>query len=101
MINFRKNANCPSSQDLLTFQNDKTSSEKSILIKEHIGICEFCEAEIQFYTHYPQAEEKVKSEAIPLPLYELAEALLNNKCRDLSFLDKIFGKNQEFELRKV
>lgn len=101
MINFYKHANCPSSQDLLAFQKEEFSFETGTLIKEHIEICEFCEAEVEFYAHYPQSEEKVKAETIPLPLYELAEALLSNRCRDFSVLDKLFGKNKGLELRKA
>lgn len=101
MINFRKNANCPSSQDLLAFQKDELSSEIGTLIKEHINICEFCETEVEFYTHYPQSEEKVKAETIPLPLYELAEALLSNRRQEFSVLDNLFSKNQGLELKKA
>ena len=101
MVTFCKNANCPSSQELLAFQNEEASTETGILIHEHIKMCEFCEAEIEFYAHYPQSEEKVTSEEIPLPLYELAEALLNKGCGDFSALNKLLDENQRFELKKA
>lgn len=101
MITFCKNENCPTSQDLLAFQNEKTSNETGELIKSHVKRCEFCEAEIEFYARFPQAEEKVKSEAIPRPLFELAEALLNKNEEDFSALNKLLNRKNGFELKKA
>lgn len=101
MVTFCKNVNCPPSQDLLAFQNEKTSNEIGELIKSHIKKCEFCAAEIEFYARYPQAEEKVKSEAIPPPLYELAEALLNKNREDFSALNKLISRKNGLELKKA
>ena len=83
-MTFSKNENCPTSQELVDFQNGDIEADEGRVIREHLSGCEFCEAEIEFYSHYPQAvsgEEESNDAAadIPAPLYELAEALLKNK----------------------
>ena len=95
MITFCKSANCPTSQELLAFQNDAVDSgKKASEISCHLAVCEFCASEVEFYAHYPQAEEKVKKVEIPLPLKELAQALLDNKHKDCSSLDNLLGKKE-------
>jgi hypothetical protein len=42
-------------------------------------LCEFCEAEATFYSHYPPVEEKAEPGEMPEPLYELAAALLGGR----------------------
>ncbi|MEQ1646578.1 MAG: hypothetical protein ABL959_24195, partial [Pyrinomonadaceae bacterium] len=79
MSDFYKNENCPTSHELLEFQNGEMEATDGTEIREHLASCEFCSAEVEFYFHYPQAD--VASDAaevaeIPAPLYELAEALL-------------------------
>lgn len=70
-------------------------------IRVHLASCEFCAAEVEFYAHYPQAEEKVEAAEIPTPLFELAEALLRNKHKDFSILDRLHGENEGLTLEKV
>ena len=99
MITFCKSAKCPTSEDLLSFEraggDGNLSVKKSEEIWTHLTGCEFCAAEVEFYAHYPQtAEDEDLEEAttrveIPLPLYELAKALLNNKHKDFSLLDSL------------
>lgn len=89
MITFCKNANCPASQDLLAFQKGEATNKESEAIRNHLKLCEFCAAEVEFYIHFPQNEEKVVSVEIPLPLFQLAEALLNNRHKEFSLLDKL------------
>jgi hypothetical protein len=101
MINFRKNENCPSSYNLLAFQNGDFMNKGGDAIRTHLGTCEFCAAEVEFYAHYPQAEEKVEAAEIPVPLFELAEALLRNKHKDFSMLDRLLGENEGLTLEKV
>lgn len=91
MTVFRKNANCPASEKLLAFQNSELTGHDQNKITVHLRFCEFCASEIELYTHYPQAEDLCEKTEIPLPLYELAEALLNNKKKD-SF-EKLFISN--------
>lgn len=82
-MSFGKNENCPTSQELIEYQNGDLSIEVGSLIRSHLSGCEFCMAEIEFYTHYPQAVNEQESieepSEIPAPLYELAEALLKNR----------------------
>jgi hypothetical protein len=92
MVTFCKSANCPSSHKLLTFQNDEASERETRHIRGHLAGCEFCAAEIEFYAHYPQSEETISEVEIPLPLYELAEALLSNKHKDFSLLNKLLSE---------
>lgn len=98
MANFCKNEDCPSSQDLLDFQNGDLILGRGPDIRSHLASCEFCSAEVDFYSHYPQIryEESPLPAQIPAPLYELAEALLKNRHTDSSSLNILLGENEEF-----
>jgi hypothetical protein len=98
MVTFCKNVVCPSSQDLLVYQRGETSSWETAKIEMHIAECEFCASEVEFYAHYPQAEEPVGWVEIPRPLYELAEALLGNKHKDFSFLNRLLCENEGIQI---
>lgn len=92
MVTFCKSANCPSSQKLLSFENGEASERDARQVQRHLAGCEFCAAEIEFYAHYPQSDETISEVEIPLPLYELAEALLSNKHKDFSLLNKLLSE---------
>ena len=95
MVTFCKDKNCPSSQELLAFQNGETLPLKDRKrIEAHCADCEFCASEVEFYAHYPQSEETVATVEIPLPLLELAEALLGDKDKDFSALNKLLSENE-------
>ena len=98
MVNFCKNANCPSSPDLLKFQNSEISQKEKRGIERHLAACEFCAAEVEFYKHYPQAEERIETDEIPRPLYELAETLLGNRRNDFSMLNNLLGENERVKI---
>lgn len=89
MISFRKTKTCPSSQEVLAFQNGETSMGKNDKIREHLGTCEFCAAEVEFYAHYPQTDEVVTETEIPPQLYDLAQALLCDKEKNVNLLNKL------------
>ncbi|MGI9035797.1 MAG: hypothetical protein ACR2GD_07130 [Pyrinomonadaceae bacterium] len=89
MINFRKNADCPASPDLLAFQNGETQPAETAFIRRHLLKCEFCAAEVELYARFPQSDEECAETEIPSALYELAEALLNNKQKNFSLLNKL------------
>ena len=93
MENFRKNEDCPASDDLLAFQTGDMALVEGREIRMHMRSCEFCAAEVEFYSHYPPAEEKVEPGKMPKPLFELAEALLSKK-RDDSFFDRLMEENE-------
>src|SRR4051812_16375145 len=94
MINFCKNANCPSSQSLLAFQKGETIDRESEPVRKHLSECEFCAAEVEFYAHYAQAEVTCVEAEIPVSLYELAEALLSSKQKNFSLLNKLLNENE-------
>lgn len=94
MINFCKTKNCPASQELLEFQMAKCSTAKNEAIGKHLNGCEFCAAEVEFYANCPQEAETVLETEIPHPLFELATALLGNKHKDFSLLDKLLCKGE-------
>ena len=101
MINFCKNATCPSSPDLLAFQREMVTLKKNCEISRHLETCEFCQAEAAFYAHYPPIDEKIETAEMPKPLYELAHALLGNRHNDFSTLNKLIGGSESFKLEKV
>ncbi len=100
MVTFCKSTNCPSSQELLAFQNGEVSPRESGEIETHLDACEFCASEVEFYAHYPQSEETVPKVEIPIPLYELAEALLGNKHKDFFTLNKLLGEDKMLKGKK-
>lgn len=93
MITFCKSAICPSSENLLAFENGETAAAEHERIEAHLAICEFCESEVEFYANYPPSEESVTTVEIPIPLYELAHALLNIRRKDYSVLNELFSEN--------
>jgi hypothetical protein len=98
MITFCKNVNCPASQKLLAFQNGEARARDRKMISKHLAACEFCAAEVEFYAHYPQTEEETVGKAeIPVPLYELASALLGNKHKDFSLLNQLLCQNESIK----
>ncbi|CAN5380091.1 hypothetical protein BH20ACI1_BH20ACI1_00510 [soil metagenome] len=92
MVTFCKSAMCPSSENLLAFQTGEVSTAENERVEAHLAVCEFCASEVEFYTRYPPAEESVATVEIPLPLYELAHALLNIKHKDYSVLNELFSE---------
>jgi len=94
MVTFCKDTHCPSSQELLAFQAGEVSIPERERIEAHFTVCEFCASEVEFYAHYPQSEETVVKVEIPIPLLELAEALLSNKHKDFSTLNKLLSENE-------
>ena len=78
MSSFCKNADCPSSQRLLAFQTGEIEPAEERAINAHLSVCEFCEAEVDFYECFPPVEEKVTAGRMPQPLFELASALMGD-----------------------
>ncbi len=93
MDEFRKNEDCPTSDYLLAFQNGEMDLSDGGEIRGHLRTCEFCAAEVDFYSHYPPADERVVPAKMPPPLFELAEALLNKKGDD-SFFDRLLEEDE-------
>ncbi len=92
MSGFYKNETCPTSHELLEFQNGESDPTGGREIRVHLSSCEFCSAEVEFYSHYPHADatpEPTEAAQIPAPLFELAEALLKNRQADASSLNAL------------
>lgn len=98
MVTFCKSAVCPSSQNLLAFQNGESSKAEKERIEAHLAVCEFCASEVEFYAHYPPMEEPVATVEIPIPLYELAHALLNIKHKDYTVLNQLFSETESVKV---
>lgn len=80
MATFRKQEDCPPSQQLLAYQLGDLDPSASRPIGRHLAGCEFCTSEVAFYERYPvsrELEETPTESMMPKPLFELAEALLN------------------------
>lgn len=101
MAGFCKNEDCPTSHELLEFQNGELARGRSSEIRDHLTSCEFCEAEIEFYSHYPQAEGSAETAEIPAPLYELAEALLKHRHADPTSLNALLKEKKGLVLDKA
>lgn len=102
MFTFCKSASCPSSFELLAFQHKESEAAVRLKIEFHLKVCEFCEAEVEFYTKYPQSDENCVATEIPVALRELAEALLGNEPADVLTLNKLLKEeDEEFILKKA
>lgn len=101
MTSFCKNEDCPSSNDLLEFQTGDLPRTREGEISKHLASCEFCAAEVEFYSHYPQEEGTSVAADIPAPLYELAEALLRNKQNDHTSLNRLWNRTEAFKTEKI
>jgi hypothetical protein len=90
MTAFCKSANCPSSDDILSFLNGRLPNDVAIETGVHLKNCDFCSAEADFYRHFPQIpEEPINPVEIPSHLYELAEALLKDGASGISALSNL------------
>jgi hypothetical protein len=100
---FCKNEDCPSSTELLDFQNGDLPKPRGSEVRRHLANCDFCEAEVEFYSIYPQAQDDGVGEAteIPAPLYELAEALLRNRHADGASLNSLLKEKGNFIVDKA
>jgi hypothetical protein len=101
---FCKSEDCPTSNELLEFQNGDLAARRDGEVGFHLGSCEFCSAEVEFYCHYPQedaGDERVELTGIPAPLFQLAEALLKKKHSDPSSLDSLLRERGGLVLDKA
>ena len=76
-IPFLKTAACPASATLLSFRSQTLSTEAEMLVKDHLKVCDFCNAELPLLAHHvttPSASTKAPE--IPMDLRILAESIL-------------------------
>jgi hypothetical protein len=76
IIVFGKQATCPSSETLLSYQRAGLTSDERASVAAHLAACDFCGAEFQLLTRHSATGEKYVLTNIPLNLRRLAEALL-------------------------
>ena len=94
MLSFKKDKDCPTSEELLSFQKGEAPRNAVRSIYDHLLTCDFCGAESQFYSNFPtEGEEKVRVEQIPTHLFELAEAILKNKNEGGRLISKLIQEN--------
>lgn len=74
---FHKNMACPSSQDLLEYDQARLSSSRSLRVETHLANCDFCSAELQLLNRYQNTQEEYSFAEMPLQLRRLAERLLH------------------------
>ena len=99
MLSFHKNRDCPTSQELLAYRNGSGRKNALRRIDDHICTCDFCGAEAEFYSHFPHAlDDRISVTEIPNHLFELAEALLNNKQQGNKLLKKLIKENEQLAL---
>ena len=104
MMTFCKSTKCPSSESLLSYQRGEVTGKPAQRIEKHLEGCEFCIAEVEFYGRFPQPEESTTSAAtveIPIPLLELAEALLSSKKEGFRLLNKLASENETLHLKEA
>lgn len=101
---FRKNEDCPPSQELLAFEKGELLCANELAVREHLEGCEFCEAEVKFYLRFPQEDgsaEPAASVDIPAPLYELAEALLKKHHTSAKSLNSLLNGKKGLAIDKA
>ncbi len=75
---FNKKVGCPSSQDLLDYDQACLASAHSLRIEGHLTDCDFCNAELQLLNRYQNTRDEYSFVEMPLQLRGLAERLLHN-----------------------
>ena len=94
MLSFHKNRDCPTSHELLAYLNGTKRANSKSKIDEHLCGCDVCGAEAEFYSRFPQAtEDTIAVSEIPDHLFELAEALLNNKRNGNKLLKRLIKES--------
>lgn len=73
---FRKGRGCPSSQNLLAYWESTLLFPHQRYVETHLRSCDFCRAELQLLTRYPDQPEEYFSVEMPLQLRRFAEHLL-------------------------
>ena len=77
LIPFRKTAACPASATLLSYRCQNLPAKTETSVKEHLRICDFCNAELPLLAHHQPATGGYKTPEIPMNLRILAESILS------------------------
>ena len=95
MSDFRKKKDCPTSFELADSVASRLSGDRALRIAGHLGSCDFCAAEIEFYRHYPPAALPETPGPIPDPLFELAHSMLTKESISRSRLEFLLDDARE------
>ncbi len=92
---FCKQATCPSSEMMLSYQRAALATERREWIASHLAACDFCGAELQLLTEHSPLEEEYVLVDIPLSLRRLAEALLGGGLLNQeTFAETVYEKER-------
>ena len=76
----------------MAFQTGDIDLARSAMVRRHLLVCEFCDAEVRFYELFPPGElEDIDTNEIPEPLFQLATELLQKK-RDFAPLYRLVAR---------
>jgi len=78
-LTFQKTAACPASATLLSYRTEKLSRKIAEEIGEHLGECEFCNAELRLLAHHEPTRRRFRTPELPMNLRILAESILSHK----------------------
>jgi hypothetical protein len=78
-LTFSKTAACPASATLLSYRTDRLSPQIFALVRKHLRVCEFCNAELRLLAHHTGPGRTPQTPEIPMNLRILAESILSQK----------------------
>jgi len=62
---------------LLSFRKDSLGAKAATVVKDHLEVCDFCNAELPLLAHHKAGTERgFKAPEIPMDLRILAESIL-------------------------
>lgn len=86
---FNKKVGCPSSQDLLEYDQFRLDSARSLRVEAHLTNCDFCNAELQLLNRYQNNQDEYSFAEMPLQLRGLAERLLHSTATPFHALRRL------------
>src|SRR6266545_8293941 len=92
--NFRKTAECPSSQTLLSYHRYRLAITDRMSIQIHLSRCDFCNAELQLLMRHRVEVGESSCANMPAQLRELAEKLLTKNSGALALLTDFSERHQ-------
>jgi hypothetical protein len=84
---FNKKVGCPSSQDLLDYDQACLASAHSLRIEVHLAYCDFCSAELQLLNRYQNTQDEYSFAEMPSQLRGLDERILHGDATSFNILE--------------
>ena len=91
---FRKTAECPSSEELLGYHRHRLVINDRASIQIHLHQCDFCSAELQLLMRHRDDVAESSCAKMPAQLRELAEKLLARNSGALTLLTDFSERHQ-------